>query len=69
MWGEGFSWFDYKRWGLGFTRKAFGQGGSFNVANAMEFKPNECNNWVYKIPKLETDYNKGINANGAEAEQ
>lgn len=69
LWGEGFSWFDYKRWGLGFTRKAFGQGGSFNVANAMEFKPNECNNWVYKIPKLETDYNKGINANGAEAEQ
>lgn len=69
LWGEGFSWFDYKRWGLGFTRLAFGKGGSFNVANALEIKPDGCNNWVYKIPKLETDYNKGINANGTEAEE
>lgn len=69
LWGEGFSWFDYKRWGIGFTRKAFGAGGSFNVANAGEYKPNENNNWIYKIPKVETDYNKGINATGDEAQE
>lgn len=66
LWGEGFSWFDYKRWGIGFTRLPFGAGGSFNVANAGTYGPNDFNNWIYKIPKIETDYNKGIKNPGSE---
>lgn len=69
LWGEGFSWFDYKRWGIGFERKAFGYGGSFHVANAISVGPNDCNNWIYKIPKIETDYNKGINAGSPEVSE
>lgn len=69
LWGEGFSWFDYKRWGLGFTRKAFGDGGSWNVANAMTFAPTDCNEWIYAIPKIETDYNKAFKNDKTETEE
>lgn len=57
LWGEGFDWFDYKRWGDSIERKSFAQGGSFISALAVTYGPSEGNNWVWKIPAKEYEYN------------
>lgn len=63
LWGEGFDWFDYKRWNLPIVRRTFADGGSFHSAFAVTIKPNEKNNWTWVIPSRETDYNKLITSN------
>lgn len=63
LWGEGFDWFDYKRWNLPIVRKTFAQGGSFHSRFAFTIQPNEKNNWTWVIPNRETDYNKLIISN------
>lgn len=60
LWGEGFDWFDYKRWGDDIERKTYAEGGNFIAALAKVIKPNENNKWTWKIPVKETDYNKLI---------
>ena len=60
LWGEGFDWFDYKRWGDTISRKALGSGGSFHSALAVTIGPNEANKWTWELPLRETDYNKGL---------
>lgn len=62
LWGEGFDWFDLKRWGDGISRKNPTNGGNFITVLAVEFGPNVKNNWVWKIPEKETEYNKLIGA-------
>jgi hypothetical protein len=62
LWGEGFDWFDLKRWGDGISRKNPANGGNFITVLAVEFGPNVKNNWVWKIPEKETEYNKLIGA-------
>lgn len=61
LWGEGFDWFDYKRWGEPISRKAIGKGGSFHATFAVTVNPSDQNNWNWIIPKKETDYNSLIN--------
>lgn len=61
LWGEGFSWFDYKRWNKGFTRKGINEGGNAHAAIATNVTATGHNNWTWEIPKAETDYNSGIN--------
>ena len=58
LWGEGFDWFDMKRWGDPIERKAYGSGGSFVAALAVTIQPNENFKWTWQIPQKETDYNK-----------
>ena len=62
LWGEGFNWFDLKRWGDSINRKEWKDGGNWMPAYAITYGPNEAgkNNWTWCIPKQETDYNKGI---------
>lgn len=60
LWGEGFSWFDMKRWGDGISRKAAADGGNWMTSFAVTYGPNEKNNWTWCIPQQETDYNRGI---------
>lgn len=60
LWGEGFNWFDLKRWGDKLVRKAAVDGGNWMSSFAVTINPNEKNNWTWTIPKRETDYNKGI---------
>ncbi len=57
LWGEGFDWFDYKRWGDSIDRRAFDAGGSFISALAVTYGPAEGNSWVWKIPAKEYEYN------------
>ena len=60
LWGEGFDWYDYKRWNEPIVRKSSKEGGNFNDAFAVTIKPEDGNKWTWKIPKNETDYNKLI---------
>ena len=60
LWGEGFDWFDYKRWKEPIVRKSIAKGGSFHSNFAITLKPEDANGWTWVIPKKETDYNKLI---------
>lgn len=61
LWGEGFDWFDLKRWKDSRIRKSYNEGGNFLALFGGETPPNANNNWKYVIPLRETDYNKYIN--------
>ncbi|MBR4660384.1 MAG: RagB/SusD family nutrient uptake outer membrane protein, partial [Bacteroidales bacterium] len=66
LWGEGFNWFDLKRWGDSISRKTYANGGNWMSSYAVSFGPNEKNNWTWCIPRNETDYNKGISSTANE---
>jgi len=61
LWGEGFDWFDLKRWGDSVKRNSYANGGNFLSTLDITIGPAEKNAWVWKIPQKEVDYNKGIN--------
>ncbi len=58
LFGEGFNWFDLKRWGDPLERKALGNGGSYISSLAVNYDKSDRNNWTWVIPARETDYNK-----------
>lgn len=60
LWGEGFSWFDLKRWGDTLVRKSYKNGGNFMTAIAITVGPHKKHEWTWVIPKKETDYNPEI---------
>jgi hypothetical protein len=66
LWGEGFNWFDLKRWGDSIDRQTYKNGGNWYSSYAVSFGPHEKNNWTYIIPRQETDYNKGITSTSNE---
>lgn len=51
LWGEGFDWFDMKRWNLPIVRHSYAQGGSFAEEFAVTIEPHEANQWVWEIPR------------------
>ncbi|MDR2805420.1 MAG: RagB/SusD family nutrient uptake outer membrane protein [Dysgonamonadaceae bacterium] len=54
LWGEGFRWFDLKRLHLDVHRT----GTNYNISFAGFLdKDKDAPEWVYEIPKAETDYN------------
>lgn len=57
LWGEGFDWFDMKRWNDAIDRKGVKEGGNFRPAVAVRIEPEDKNKWVWKVPQKETDYN------------
>lgn len=61
LWGEGFDWFDMKRWGKTLNRKSFKNGGNFASAMAVTIRPDEANQWTWVIPEKETAYNTFLN--------
>lgn len=60
LWGEGFDWFDYKRWNEPIVRKTYANGGSFHTAFAITITPDEGNKWTWVFPSREIDYNDMI---------
>lgn len=60
LWGEGFDWFDMKRWGDPIARKTYDDGGNFVAALAVTIAPSEKNKWTWKIPLKESDYNSAL---------
>jgi hypothetical protein len=57
LWGEGFDWFDLKRWGDPLARRTF-PNGNFHSSMAVTIQPQEKNKWTWYIPARELDYNK-----------
>ncbi|NHB67661.1 RagB/SusD family nutrient uptake outer membrane protein [Perlabentimonas gracilis] len=62
LWGEGFDWFDMKRWGDDIVRKSPANGGNFITDLAVTIPANDPtkNKWTWMIPQRETDFNKLI---------
>ncbi|MEN5057981.1 RagB/SusD family nutrient uptake outer membrane protein [Sphingobacterium kitahiroshimense] len=60
LWGEGFDWFDMKRWGDPIIRNAHANGGNFLTSLAVTINPQDKNKWTWSIPLRESDYNKGL---------
>ncbi len=58
LWGEGFNWYDHKRWNLPIVRKSFADGGNCHTATSLTIPVDAAHNWwTYCIPETETDYN------------
>lgn len=57
LWGEGFDWFDMKRWGETIKRNTSANGGNFITTLAVTITPEQNNKWTWKIPLRESDYN------------
>ncbi|MDO4949480.1 MAG: RagB/SusD family nutrient uptake outer membrane protein [Bacteroidales bacterium] len=62
LWGEGFDFFDYKRWGQPISRKTYDDGGNWHATFAVTIEPSDKNKWTMIYPKKETDYNKAVTA-------
>ena len=60
LWGEGFSWFDYKRRKDTIVRHTFADGGNYMKNAAVTIRPEDANNWMWAIPAKEYEYNKEI---------
>lgn len=60
LWGEGFDWFDMKRWNDPIIRKSFDDGGNFQDGVAVTIEPQDKNQWTWKIPRREEDFNHGL---------
>lgn len=62
LWGEGFNWFDYKRWGEVIQFRTFNENfdemGCFVKAFAATYQPDYMNGWRAAIPQNEFTYNK-----------
>ncbi len=64
LWGEGYDWFDMKRWGLPIKRLSIADGGSYHATQAIEIQPDAANNWTWLIPLVEIDQNDGLSQGG-----
>lgn len=57
LWGEGFNWFDLKRYNDPIDRKGFSEGGSWRSNLAIRNEQSQENNWWTSVlPSRETDY-------------
>lgn len=67
LWGEGFSWYDYKRWGDVIDRKEWNpadpdNSGFWPSKYVRTYEPNFMNGWRAAIPITEFRYNKEADA-------
>lgn len=60
LWGEGFDFFDMKRWGDPIVRKSFANGGNFQTILSGRIEPSANNKWKLVTPQRETDFNSLI---------
>ena len=61
LWGEGFNWYDHKRWNMPITRKSFANGGNCHTATATTIPIDAAHNWwTFEIPEVELDHNDQI---------
>lgn len=61
LWGEGFNWFDLKRWNVTLERKSYKDGGNYLPVLAITLTPESANRWTAITPAKETDHNDLIN--------
>lgn len=63
LWGEGFDYFDYKRWNEPIVRHSYAQGGSFHTTFSVTVQPSDGNKWTWLYPDREINYNDALDAN------
>lgn len=61
LWGEGFNFFDFKRWNKAITRTGW-EAGNTSSGNAPAtvvgtIEPNQANGWKFNVPRFESQYN------------
>lgn len=56
LWGEGFDWFDMKRWNLDIDRKEGGKGGNYVSSLAVKIPASAGHKWTWSTPAREVDY-------------
>jgi len=61
LWGEGFDWFDLKRWRQPIVRHAHPLG-SFHTQFAVSVQPEDGNRWTWVYPAKEVDYNGALDS-------
>jgi hypothetical protein len=61
LWGQGYDWYDYKRWGLSISRRHYNDGGSWHTNFAISYGREDRNAWTWVIPERETLYNGAVN--------
>ena len=61
LWGEGFNWFDFKRWGESIVRRIWKEkdatSGNYPSWMGAELDKTVGNGWTYAVPKAESMYN------------
>lgn len=71
LWGEGFSWPDFKRWNLPIVRRAWEAGnpesGNWMIDYAKNTPVNKNGGWRMLIPRSEYEHNKQIDRNRLES--
>lgn len=64
LWGEGFTWFDYKRWNTTMHRSQWVEGdptsGNYTKNLAKDYAPDAKEGWRVSVPISEFNYNKAI---------
>ena len=63
LWGEGFSWFDYKRWEEAIDREEWDpttRSGNWTPSLSGTLEPGLFNGWKWAIPQAESLYNTAI---------
>jgi len=64
LWGEGFNFFDLKRWNLPIVRRAWKAddptSGNIPSYAAGTVLPTDGNHWVFAMPSTEYEYNKAV---------
>ena len=63
LWGEGFDWFDKKRYNEPIVRLALGNGGNFGSAVAGTRAVDYGNRWTFVTPLIEKENNKALSSN------
>lgn len=64
LWGEGTTFFDFKRWNIPMVRKSWQEGdpmtGNVSAEAACVWQPNANHHWVRMLPQAEYEYNDAI---------
>lgn len=64
LWGEGYNWFDYKRWNITMHRSGWvandPTSGNYQVNLAKDFEPSIKEGWRVSVPSGEFNYNKAV---------
>lgn len=68
LWGEGHSFFDFKRWNIPMERKAWVAGdtdsGNWPAAAACFYKPSDLNGWRFLVPRSAFQTNSNLDISG-----
>ncbi|WP_025124941.1 RagB/SusD family nutrient uptake outer membrane protein [Myroides odoratimimus] len=56
LWGEGFDWFDMKRWNLDIVRLSGSNGGNYPESLTTPIRANASHKWTWTTPAREVDY-------------